>query len=175
MKRGILSLVSICISLLIFCAYADDNHQLSNSSVKIPALEYKNSRAVENKRISGKNYIGGKSSSYNKQGVATAGKALMPYASYDIAAKLAGGTYTVTVYYSIDKDKAPNNPYIYLEMDFLGDQKINVDKKNLVNSVKASFNTKILKDKKHSVKIWLPCQGVRIEKFEVRRAIISKK
>ena len=60
-------------------------------------------------------------------------------------------------------------------MDLLETQDLIVTKKLLSNSVKATFSTKLLKGKKHTLKVWLPSEGVEIDRFEVRRALIKKK
>lgn len=152
----------------------DDKHELTNYTVSVPATEHKNSRFLESTTVNGKEYIRGKASSYKKNGEAVSGKALMPYAEYTLSSKLMGGNYTVTVHYRIDKDKAPENARILLGMDLLESQELTVEKK-LFNTTKATFYTKLLRGKNHTLKIWFPCEGVEIQKFEVRRAIITKK
>ena len=173
MKKFTLMLVALVVS--VFSIFADDdNHQLTNTTVSIPATKFKSSRFLDEHTYSGKEYIYDKSSSDNKSGEATTGRALMPYAEYKISSKLSGGDYVITVHYRIDKDKMPDNPKILLGMDLLEPQELEVERK-LINTVRATFNTKLLKGKKHTLKIWLPSEGVEIQKFEVRRAIITKK
>ena len=155
---------------------ANDNvHEMSNMKVSINAKDVKSSRSIEIKKHAGKDYIYGKSSSYNKKGEATLGKLLGPYAEYAIESGLSGGDYIITVYYKIDSSKAPSDPKIILGMDLLETQDLIVTKKLLSNSVKATFSTKLLKGKKHTLKVWLPSEGVEIDRFEVRRALIKKK
>ena len=48
-------------------------------------------------------------------------------------------------------------------------------KKKLINTVKADFKVKALRGKNHTLKVWLPAQGVQINKFEIRRKIFSSK
>ena len=173
MKKITLMFLALIMSAVTVFA-DDDKHELTNTTVTIPAKEFKSSRFIEKRSSGGKDYIYGKETSYKKNGEAVSGKALMPYAEYKISSKLMGGDYVITVHYKIDKDKTPNNPSIILGMDLLESQELNVDKK-LINTVRATFDTKLLKGKNHTMKIWLPSEGVEIQKFEVRRAIIKKK
>ncbi|MEG1616385.1 MAG: hypothetical protein RR202_09880 [Bacteroidales bacterium] len=174
MKKFTLSLLALVMSFSTLLFADDDKHELTNYTVSVPATDYKSSRFLEKSETNGKDYIHGKGSSYNKKGEAISGKALWPYADYVLSSKLMGGTYTVTVHYRIDKDKTPDNPRILVGMDLLEAQELQVEKK-LFNTVKATFNTKLLKGKNHTLKVWFPCEGVEIQKFEVRRAIITKK
>ena len=98
----------------------------------------------------------------------------MPYAEYGLSSKVMGGDYSVTVHYRLDKDKTPDKPYILLGMDLLEAEELQLDKK-IINTVKARFKTKALRGKNHTLKIWIPCEGVEIQKFEVRKHIIGKK
>ena len=160
---------------LCYLAFADDDkHELDKSRVSIEASNFKNSRFLDKSSKNGKDYIIGKGTSYNKKGEAVSGRALMPYAEYALSSKVMGGNYHVTVYYRIDKDKTPDNPKILLGMDLLEPQELEIEKK-LINTVKATFYTKLLKGKNHTLKIWLPSEGVEIQKFEVRRALVTKK
>ena len=58
-------------------------------------------------------------------------------------------------------------------MDLLDTEEMAI-KNKLINTVKADFKVKALRGKKHTLKVWLPSQGVQINKFEIRRKLISK-
>ncbi len=155
-------------------AQSDDQHEMSSMRVSIDATQYNSSRFLEKTTVKSKDYIHGKSSSYNRKGESANKKSLAPYAEYDIKSKLPGGTYNVTVYYSIDKDKAPDEPIIIVGMDLQDTNEIAI-KNKLINSVRTSISVKALRGKNHKLKIWLPSEGVMIDRFEVSRAIINKK
>lgn len=152
----------------------DGKHDMKNMNVTIEASLYKSSRFIEKETIKGKEYIYGKSSSYNKKGEANAGRILQPNAEYAIRTKLPGGTYNITVFYQIDKEKAPETPKVAIGINTQEAQEIEI-KNKLVNSVKASFNVNFLKGKKHTVKVWFPSEGVKIREIKVARALIPKK
>ena len=151
-----------------------EKHELENMRVTIQAAQYTNSKFVEKETIKGKEYIMGKASSYNKKGEANAGTLLQPNAEYRIKSKMAGGTYNVTVYYAIDKDKAPEHPKISIGINTQKAQEIEI-KDKLVNSVKASFKVNFLKGKQHTVKLWFPSEGVKVREIRIVKAILPKK
>ena len=154
----------------------DDNqkHELENMRVTIQASDYKNSKFIEKEVVKGKEYIKGKASSYNRHGEANATTLLQPCAEYAIKSKLPGGTYNVTVFYAIDKDKAPETPQISIGINTQKAQHIEI-KNKLVNSVKASFKVNFLKGKNHTVKVWFPSEGVKIREIKIARALLPKK
>lgn len=174
MKRFTLFFMAFVMNLGFLALADDDKHELENSHVSVKASEHNSTRFTETKTVNGKEYLVGKGSSYNKKGEAVTGKTLWPYAEYILRSGLMGGNYHVTVYYRLDKNKTPDTPKILLGMDLLEAQELEVEKK-LINTVKATFYTKLLKGKNHTLKIWLPSEGVEIEKFEIRRALITKK
>ena len=151
-----------------------EKHELENMRVTIQASEYKNSKFIEEEDIKGKVYIMGKASSYNKKGEANAGTLLQPNAEYVIRSKMAGGTYHVTVYYAIDKDKAPEHPKISIGINTQKAQQIEI-KDKLVNSVKATFKVNFFKGKQHTVKLWFPSEGVKVREIRIAKAILPKK
>lgn len=159
---------------LTLSAQSNDKHEMENMRASVTATEFNNSRYIETVTRKNKEYIQGKKSSYNKKGVSVNKKTLAPYAEYALKSKLAGGTYNVTVYYDIDKKTAPDEPVIIVGMDLLDTEEITI-KNKLVNSVRTSFKVKALRGKNHTLKIWLPSQGVGISRIEVGRALISKK
>ncbi|MGL5682760.1 MAG: hypothetical protein ACRDDZ_06870 [Marinifilaceae bacterium] len=152
----------------------EGKHELDNFTVSVPATDHKSARFINEKTVNGKTYIHGQGSSYKKNGTASTGKALMPYAEYTLSSKVMGGDYSVTVHYRLDKDKMPDKPHILVGMDLLEAEELQLEKK-LINTVKARFKTKLLRGKNHTLKIWFPCEGVEVQKFEVRKHIISKK
>ncbi len=175
MKKISILLFALLTGFSVMFANDDNVHEMSNMKVSINAVDTKSSRFIETVSSGSKEYIVGKSSSYNKKGEASGGKLLGPYAEYAIEAGLSGGDYVITAYYKIDTKTAPSDARIILGMDLLETQELAVEKKLLSNSVKATFSTKLLKGKKHTLKVWLPSEGVQIDKFEVRRALIKKK
>ncbi len=172
--KKLLLFFSILFSLtsLTLSAQTDDKHEMSNMRVSINAVDYNSSRFIDKVTEKKKDYIAGKGSAYNKKGEAK--KALAPYAEYEIKSKLAGGTYNITVYYSIDKKNTPDEPVILVGMDLQEPNEIAI-KNKLVNSVRTSIPVKALRGKNHKLKIWLLSEGVKIDRFEVSRALINKK
>ena len=151
----------------------DKRHEMENMHVTIQAADYKHSQFIEKEIIRGKRYIKGRSSSYNRRGEANAKTPFQPCAEYAIKSKLPGGTYNVTVYYSIDKDKAPRKPQISIGINTQKAQHIEIRNK-LVNSVKASFKVNYFKGKNHTVKVWFPSEGVKVREIKITRALVSK-
>ena len=149
-------------------------HELENMHVTIPATSYKTAKFIETETIKGKEYIKGKASSYNKKGEANAKTLLQPCAEYAIKSKLPGGTYNVTVYYAIDKDKAPEVPQISIGINTQKAQHIEI-KDKLVNSVRASFKVNFFKGKQHTVKVWFPSEGVKVREVRIAKALLPKK
>lgn len=172
MKKILFPLFLILSSISIQLS-AQDKHEMDNMRVTVSADVYKSSRFIEKGKDKGKSYITGKSSSYNKKGESANKKALAPYAEYSLSSKMSGGTYEVTVYYTLDKKNTPDNPIVIVGMDLLDTEEIAI-KNKLINTVKADFKVKALRGKNHTLKIWLPSQGVEINKFEVRRKLINK-
>ena len=165
----------LTLSLIAFISIsAQETHDMDNMRASINAKAYKSSRFLEEGTNKSKDYIQGKSSSYNKKGESVNKKALAPYAEYALSSKMSGGTYEVTVYYTLDKDNTPDEPIIVLGMDLQDTEEIAI-KSKLINTVKADFKVKALRGKNHLLKVWLPSQGVQINKFEVRRKIFSSK
>ncbi len=155
---------------------ADGPAELENMHVSLEAEQYDNGKFLEEKIHNGKTYIVGKSSSYNKSGVANGGRLLWPNASYEIKSKMMGGTYNVTVHYRVDEDLIPDKPTMHIGMDLLEPEEVTLNTKNkLINTAKASFRVKVLSGKKHNVKLWLGSEGVLVDKIEVRKAIFNKK
>ena len=153
---------------------AQNTHEMDNMRVSIPATEFKSSRFIETGTNKNKDYIQGKSSSYNKKGESANKNLLAPYAEYAISSKLSGGTYEITVHYTIDKNNTPDNPIVIVGMDLQGNEEIAI-KNKLINTVKADFKVKALRGKNHTLKVWLPSEGIQINKFEIRRKLISGK
>ncbi len=171
--KKVLFLLSLIISFTSTSLFAQDTHSMDNMRVSVSADAYKSSRFIEKGTNKSKTYIQGKSSSYNKKGESANKKALAPYAEYSLSSKLSGGTYEVTVYYTLDKSNTPDDPIVIVGMDLLDTEEITI-KNKLINTVKADFKVKALRGKKHTLKVWLPSQGVQINKFEIRRKLISK-
>ncbi len=171
--RRFLLLTALLLSIVSLVVSAQDAHEMENMRVSVSATAYKSSRFIEKGTSKGKEYIEGRSSAYNKKGEAANFKALAPYAEYSLSSKMSGGTYEVTVYYTLDKKNAPDDPQIILGMDLLDTQDVTI-KNKLINTVKADFKVKALRGKNHILKVWLPSEGVQINKFEIRRKLISK-
>ena len=171
-----LLLVFAIFTVSVQSVHADDDekHELDNMRVTIKATEYKHSKFIEKETIKGKEYITGKASSYKKNGEANAGTLLQPCAEYAIKSKMPGGTYNITVHYAIDKETAPENPEIAIGINTQKPQHIAI-KNKLINTVKASFKVKFIKGKSHTVKVWFPSQGVKINEIKIAKAIIQKK
>lgn len=151
-----------------------ERHELENMHVSIQATEFKSSKFIDTEIIKGKGYIKGKASSYNKKGDANAKTLLQPCAEYAIKSKLPGGTYNVTIFYAIDKEKAPKNPMISIGINTQKAQHIEI-KNKLVNNVKASFKVNFFKGKNHTVKVWFPSEGVKVREIRIARALVPKK
>lgn len=158
----------------LFAKDKTEKHELENLQVTIQATEFKKSQFINTEVIKGEKYIYGKPSSYDKKGEAHTGALLQPTAEYVIKSKLPGGSYNVTVFYTIDSEKAPETPKIGIGMDLQKMQELEV-KKKLINSVKTSFKVNFLKGKHHTVKICLPSEGVKVREIKVTRAILPKK
>ncbi len=171
-KKLFLLFIAIIVSTLSISA--QDYHEMENMRVSISAKDYKNSRFIESGIEKEKEYIEGKKTSYNKDGNANSGRALQPYAEYVITSQMAGGTYEVTVYYTLDKDNTTETPLVTVGFNLLEPQELPI-KNKLINSVKSDFKVNLLKGKNHTLKIWLPSQGVRVNKIDVRKKIINSK
>lgn len=165
--------------LTLFCASVraqqDASYQMENMHVTIPAVDYKSAHFIERVTVGGKEYIMGKPSSYKKNGEANAGTLLQPHAEYVISSKLSGGSYHVLVYYSIDREKAPETPKISIGMNTQKAQEVELSEKSLSKYAKATFKVNFLKGKKHTVKLWFPSEGVRVREIKVMRALFNKK
>ena len=170
----VLFLVTLIIAFVSINLSAQDSHDMDNMRVSNPATEFKSSRFIETGTNKSKDYIQGKSSSYNKKGESANKNLLAPYAEYAISSKMSGGTYEITVYYTLDKNNTPDEPIVIVGMDLQGNEEIAI-KNKLINTVKADFKVKALRGKNHTLKVWLPSQGVQINKFEIRRKIFSSK
>ena len=167
----------LALSMVAMPVRAEDEvekHDLEHMRVTINATAYKNSQFIERETIKGKEYIMGKSSSYNKQGESNAGTLLQPNAEYVIRSKMAGGTYHVTVFYALDKDKLPEQPKISIGINTQKAQQIEI-KDKLVNSVKATFKVNFLKGKQHTVKLWFPSEGVKVREIRIAKALLPQK
>ena len=173
-KQLFLAIAMLTVSHQSLSANDDNKHELENMRVTIQATDYKNSKFIERETIKGKEYIKGKASSYNKEGVANAGTLLQPCAEYQIKSKIAGGTYNITVHYSIDKETAPEVPQIAIGINTQKPQHIEI-KDKLINTVKASFKVNFFKGKSHTVKVWFPSQGVKIHEIKIAKALLPKK
>ena len=152
----------------------DSTHKLENMHVTIQATDYKHSKFVEHETIKRKEYIFGKATSYKKNGEANAGIMLQPYADYVIKSNMAGGSYNVTIHYQIDKETAPKNPMLAIAIDAQKPQYIEI-KNKLVNTVKANFKVKFIKGKSHTIRVWFPSQGVKINELKINKALVNKK
>lgn len=165
------------VSLSFQPMWADEEpqrHELENMHVTISAADYTTAKFIEKETIRGKEYIKGKASSYNTRGEANAKTLLQPCAEYAVKSKLPGGLYNVTVFYAIDKDKAPEVPQISIGINTQKAQHIEI-KDKLVNSVKASFKVNFFKGKQHTVKVWFPSEGVKVREVRIAKALLPKK
>lgn len=174
MKKLSLLFTTLLLSVSVFLYADDDKHELENMHASIDAIAHKNARHITTKEQGNKEYIFGKTTSYNKKGEAIGGKILWPYAEYAFASKMTGGQYNITVHYRIEKDKLPSNARILVGLDLQEAKELEI-KQKLINTVKATFDAHLLKGKNHTIKLWLPSEGVEIQKIEVRRALIKKK
>ena len=173
-KRLLLVFAAITFSVRPIAADDNEKHELENMHVTIQASEYKSCKFLDKEIIKGKEYIFGKASSYKKNGEANAGTLLQPYAEYAIKSKMPGGTYNITVFYTIDKETVPENPQIAIGINTQKPQHIEI-KNKLINSVKASFKVNFFKGKTHTVKVWFPSQGVKVREIKIAKAILPKK
>lgn len=173
LRKLTLSFVTLLAVSLSATADDKEKHEMSNMCVVIPATEYKTCHFIEKETIGNKEYIMGKSTSYTKKGEANAGTLLQPYAEYEIKNKIPGGGYHVTVFYTIDKEKAPQTPKISIGMNTQKPQEIEI-KDKLVKSVRATFKVNFLKGQNHTVKIWFPSEGVKVHEIKVTRALLPK-
>ena len=147
------------------------NNPKVNSSSKyqtiIYASQYRDSRYIEVGRGIGNTAIRGKKGRYNHLGEATGPISNWPYAEYKLQGCSQGGEYLVTVKYKLDKKLTPKKPHLIIGMDNLNTKNLNLKSKS--GSVKATFRANNLNRDIHSVKLWLPSDGVIIEKIEVKR------
>lgn len=174
MKKSILFFTILFFSLSVSLFADDSRHELENMHASIEATAHKSARHIRVNNQNNKESITGKATSYNKKGEAIGGKILWPYAEYAFASKLTGGQYNITVHYRIDKDKLPSNARLLVGLDLQEAKELEI-KQKLINTVKATFDAHLLKGKNHTIKLWLPSEGVEIVKVEVRRALIKKK
>lgn len=172
MKKLFYLFAALMLSVSTFVS-AEEKHELENMQASIEATAHKNSRSLTTTTNNGKTYIAGKATAYNKNGEAIGGKLLWPYAEYAFASKLTGGQYNITVSYRVDKETLPENARILVGLDLQEAKELEI-KSKLLNQVKVTFNANLLKGKNHTVKLWLPSEGVQIQKIEVRRALIKK-
>lgn len=171
----------ICTLILLFgpvspLSAQSASHEVEGMHVTIPATDYKTSRFIEREVFKGKTCIKGKPSSYKKNGEANAGALLQPYAEYEISNKILGGSYNILVYYSVDEEQAPANPRLCVGMNTQQARELALKTNRVPNKyVKANFKVKLLKGKKHTIKIWLPSKGVRVHEIKVLRALFNSK
>ncbi|MEG1587477.1 MAG: hypothetical protein RR346_11465, partial [Bacteroidales bacterium] len=83
-----------------------------------------------------------------------------------------GGKYNITIHYRIEKNKLPDNARIQVGLDLQSAQEVEI-KSKVISTVKVSFDAKLLKGKNHTLKLWLPSEGVEIQKIEIRRAFLT--
>ncbi len=149
-----------------------NNHYNSSSQKKynttLSPSQFKNSRFIEASRWGNKNFIKGRSGSYDRRGDAHGARGIWPYAEYRLSGAPKDGEYTVTVYYSTEKRLLPNRPYILVGMNNQDPRTLNV-KNTKSGSVKATFKLSSFGKDTPSVKLWLPSDGVQIEKIDIRR------
>lgn len=168
--------VSVILSILPAQAGNKEVHEVEKMHVTIAATDYNHAQFVERGTLNGKTYITGKASSYKRNGQANAGVMLQPHAEYVISNKVLGGSYNVLVYYSVDSDKAPSSPRLGIGMNTQQVQELEVKTNRLPNKyVKANFKVKLLKGKKHTVKVYFPSEGVRVHEIKVLRALFNTK
>ncbi|MGL5318350.1 MAG: hypothetical protein ACRC9Q_06615 [Bacteroidales bacterium] len=172
MKLKVLSFFVLLFSVLSLQAQSDDKHEMSGLQVKIDATKYKNSRHIESTDVKGKTYIKGIDSRYKDKEV---GRMLQPYADYPFSANAIGGDFVVTCIYRVDKKNASDECYISLGVDELEPQKLEIKESIGIHRINHTFDIKMLRGKNHILKLWLPSKGVMIERFEIRRKVISSK
>ncbi|MGL4331505.1 MAG: hypothetical protein ACRCSR_01665 [Bacteroidales bacterium] len=172
MKLRALSFLVLLFSALSVFAKNDDKHEMSNMHAKINATEFRNSRHIETTEVSKKTYIKGKDSRYKDKETS---RATQPYAEYPFAANAIGGDYTVTCIYRVDKKNAKDECYITLGLDELEVQRLDIKESLGVHRISHTFDVKMLRGKNHVLKLWLPSKGVMVERFEIRRKLISTK
>lgn len=154
---------------------AQDRQEMSNMSVTIESDEYRNARKMDFIKEKKRSYIFGKSSAYKRNDTKPLSKLASPYAEFPIKSGLSGGTYRVTVTYRIAKD-APkmDKQIIYLGYDEQPTEELELKKTgSAIHTVSADFKGEFLRGKNHLVKIWLPTEGVQIDKITVRRKVIK--
>ena len=147
-------------------------HELKNMQAKFNATEFKSSRYMEKTTYNGKTYLIGEAKRYKSEETL---RALQPFVDYRFISGAADGQYVVTVTYRIDKKLAGDKSYITLGVDELSPVKLELSNSALSTRISADFDVSLLRGKRHLLKIWLPSQGVMIEKIEIRRRLINKK
>lgn len=176
LKTWILSCVALLSMSLSASAQDNTRHEVENMHVTIPATAYKSAGFIETVTVNGKEYVCGRSSSYKRNGEANAGTLLQPHAEYVISNKMLGGSYHVLVYYTLDRDRMPASPRISIGMNTQKPQEVELKTGRQPDKyAKATFKVSLLKGKKHTVKIWLPSEGVRVSQIKVMRALFNKK
>lgn len=170
MKLKALSLLVLLFSVFTVSAENDGKHEMSNYHAKIKANEFRNSRHIETTEISGKTYIKGKDNRYKEKETS---RLTQPFADYIFSSKSMGGDYVITCFYRVDKDKANDECYISLGVDELEPQKLDIKESKGTHRISHTFDVKFLRGKSHTLKLWLPSKGVMVERFEIRRKLIS--
>lgn len=169
--RALSFLVSLFTILSVF-AENDGKHEMSNYHAKIKANEFRNSRHIETTEINGKTYIKGKDSRYKDKETS---RLTQPFTDYVFSSKSMGGDYVVTCFYRVDKKNAKDECFITLGVDELEPQRLDIKEGSGTHRISHTFDVKLLRGKNHTLKLWLPSKGVMVERFEIRRKLISTK
>lgn len=149
-----------------------NNNSNYNKTITLSADQYRHSRFIETVRGRYNRSITGRKSSYNRYGEANGARLVWPMAEYSLNSRERGGEYTITVHYKTNKRLLPRDPYILLGINTQNPASLKIRKSS--GTVKATFRTNYNKSN-HDVKIWLPSEGVEIEKIEVKRKDSGKR
>lgn len=172
MKLRALSFLLALTTVLSVFAKDDNKNEMSNMFVKINATEYRNSRHIEKTEVSNKTHIKGKDNRYKDK---ESNRASQPYAEYPFSTNVVGGDFVVTCIYRVDKKNAKDECFITLGLDELEPQRLDIKENMGVQRISHTFDVKMLRGKNHVLKLWLPSKGVMVERFEIRRKLISSK
>lgn len=155
---------------------ASNRHEMKAFGLTIESNKYRNGRKIEYVETKKRDYIKGRNSSYRRDGIPL-DRHQSPYVEFPIETKLPGGSFFVTVVYRISGDFAElRKQGIYLEMDDMGAQFYEFKRaRGLVLRHTSEIKVNAWKGNKHSVKIWLPTEGVEIDKIEIRRNMNTNK
>lgn len=151
---------------------AKERHEMKTWGLTIESNEYRKGRKVECIKSKKRNYIKGDENAYRQNGIPLE-RYEAPYVEFPIETKLPGGEFYITVVYRITGDFAElRKQILYLEMDNMGAKQVELKRvRGLILRHTSEFKVNTWKGNKHMVKLWLPTEGVEVDKLEIRRKL----